>query len=136
MPSCMSRCYHGSAPIMSHIFDALQKSEAKRSGRDLGDFLAPELLQVAERGAAAERDSVVQSVKLAGQIATELSSIAQPEVALQSLQQETAGEDVKLQPPKLETEETQRDELVKFTQHVFLIPEANAPRTVVLTSAE
>ena len=121
---------------MSHIFDALQKSEAKRSGRDLGDFLAPELLQVAERGAAAERDSVVQSVKLAGQIATELSSIAQPEVVLQPLQQETEGEGIKLQPPKLEIEEKQRDELMKFMQHVFLIPEAGAPRTVVLTSAE
>ena len=121
---------------MSQIFDAMQKSEAERSGRNLGDIVPAELLQAAEREAVAAHDPVVQPVGPAGEIATELFSIAQPEVVLQPLQQETEGEGIKLQPPKLEIEEKQRDELMKFMQHVFLIPEAGAPRTVVLTSAE
>ena len=46
---------------MSYIFDALQKSEAERSGIDLGTLAeATELLQVAELQAAAEREILVQ----------------------------------------------------------------------------
>jgi capsular exopolysaccharide synthesis family protein len=47
---------------MSHIFDALQKSEAERSGTDLGaQAAATELLQIAELHASAERETTVQS---------------------------------------------------------------------------
>lgn len=47
---------------MSYIFDALQKSEAERSGIDLRALAAAtDLLQVAELQAAAERETAVQS---------------------------------------------------------------------------
>ena len=47
---------------MSYIFDALQKSEAERSGVDRGALAAAtEVLQAAERQAAAERDASVTS---------------------------------------------------------------------------
>jgi len=47
---------------MSYIFDALQKSEAERSGIDAGALAAAtELLRVAELQAAAERETAVQS---------------------------------------------------------------------------
>jgi Mrp family chromosome partitioning ATPase len=121
---------------MSNIFDALRKSEAERSGLHLEDFGATELLQVAERESATERDSVSESRKPAGQMETEFSSISQSEVLLQPLQQETEREDFEFEPLRLEIQEKQRDELMKFTQHVFLIPETKAPRTVVLTSPE
>jgi capsular exopolysaccharide synthesis family protein len=39
-------------------------------------------------------------------------------------------------PVMLEMEEKQRDEIMKFVQHVFMMPGTGAPRTVVLTSAE
>jgi capsular exopolysaccharide synthesis family protein len=43
---------------MSHIFDALQKAEAERSGIDLGAFAAAtDLLEVAERQEAVEREA-------------------------------------------------------------------------------
>jgi capsular exopolysaccharide synthesis family protein len=46
---------------MSHIFDALQRSEAERTGTDFRTLsAATELLQIAERGTAAEREKVVQ----------------------------------------------------------------------------
>lgn len=48
---------------MSYIFDALQKSEAERSGVDRGALAAAtEVLQAAERQAAAQRDAAVMSV--------------------------------------------------------------------------
>src|SRR5271166_5287634 len=48
---------------MSHIFDALQRSEAERSGADTPTFsLATELLQVAEREASADREIAPQEV--------------------------------------------------------------------------
>ena len=46
-----------------------------------------------------------------------------------------SGEDVK-PPLELEMEEKQRDEIMKFIQHVFLMPGAEAPRTVVLAGTE
>ncbi len=46
---------------MSYIFDALQKSEAERSGIDSSALAATELLQVAEFQAAAERETGMQS---------------------------------------------------------------------------
>jgi capsular exopolysaccharide synthesis family protein len=46
---------------MSHIFDALQRSEAERTGVDFrARSAATELLQIAEREAAGERETVVQ----------------------------------------------------------------------------
>jgi capsular exopolysaccharide synthesis family protein len=46
---------------MSRLFDALQKSEAERSGIDLSALAtATELLQLAERQAVAERETAVQ----------------------------------------------------------------------------
>ena len=67
---------------------------------------------------------------------TELSPLPPPQVASQPLQQESEGKPVELQPLKLEMEEKQRDEVMKFVQHVFLMPGAEAPRTVVLTGTE
>ena len=46
---------------MSHIFDALQKSEAERTGIDAGALAATELLEVAERQATAEHETALQS---------------------------------------------------------------------------
>jgi len=39
-------------------------------------------------------------------------------------------------PVILEMEEKQRDEIMKFVQHVFMMPGAGGPRTVVLTATE
>jgi Mrp family chromosome partitioning ATPase len=67
---------------------------------------------------------------------TELSPLPPvPDVSL-PLQAESKGEPVELQPLKLEMEEKQRDEMMKFVQHVFLMPRAEAPRTVVFTGTE
>jgi capsular exopolysaccharide synthesis family protein len=49
---------------MSHIFDALQRSEAERSGGDASSiFVATELLELAEREAAAKWDSIEATVE-------------------------------------------------------------------------
>ena len=46
---------------MSHIFDALQRSEFEQSGSDIpAPAVATELLQAAERKAAVERGTVVE----------------------------------------------------------------------------
>ena len=66
----------------------------------------------------------------------ELSPLSPPQVASQPLQWESEGKPVELEPLKLEMEEKQRDEVMKFVQHVFLMPGAEAPRTVVLTGIE
>jgi protein-tyrosine kinase len=67
---------------------------------------------------------------------TESSPLPAPQVAPQPLQRESEGKPVELQPLKLEMEEKQRDEVMKLVQHVFLMPRAEAPRTVVLTGVE
>ncbi|MGA8619851.1 MAG: hypothetical protein WB660_15195, partial [Candidatus Sulfotelmatobacter sp.] len=118
---------------MSHLFDALQKAEAERSGIDLKIFAATELLQVAESEAAADREMAVQSAEWPGESGTETSSFVQP--ALQPLPQESNRESV-APPAELEMEENQRDEIMKFMQHVFLMPGAEAPRTVALAGTE
>lgn len=41
-----------------------------------------------------------------------------------------------LSPTALDMDEKQRDEIIKFVQHVFLVPGAEAPRTVVLSGTE
>src|SRR5438270_1782187 len=121
---------------MSKIFDALQKSETERSGTDLEDLTATELLQVAERGAAAEPEFTVQANDFPVGTRTEASRLEQPEIVLQPLQQGGQTESGKPQAPKLEMEEIQRDEVMKFVQHVFLMRGVEAPRTALLTASE
>jgi receptor protein-tyrosine kinase len=67
---------------------------------------------------------------------TDVSPLPPLQVAPEPLQRESDEKTVELQTFKLETEEKQRDELMKFVQHVFLMPGAEAPRTVVLTATE
>jgi Mrp family chromosome partitioning ATPase len=67
---------------------------------------------------------------------TELSPLPLPQVTSQPLERESEGKPVESQPLQLEMEEKQRDEVMKFVQHVFLMPGAEAPRTVVLTGTE
>ena len=67
---------------------------------------------------------------------TEVSPLPRLQVESQPLQRESEGEPVELSPLKLEMEEKQRDEVMKFVQYVFLMPGAEAPRTVVLTGTE
>lgn len=63
---------------MSHIFDALQKSEAERSGIDLAALAAAtDLLRVAERQAATERETAVHA-----ETAVEAAAVADGETDL------------------------------------------------------
>jgi hypothetical protein len=66
----------------------------------------------------------------------ELSPVSPLQIASHPFPLESEGKPIELQPLKLEMEEKQRDEVMKFVHHVFFMPEAEAPRTVVLTSAE
>ncbi len=66
----------------------------------------------------------------------ELSPLSPLQITSQPLQLQSEGKPVELQPLKLEMEEKQRDEMMKVVHHVFFMPEAEAPRTVVLTSPE
>ena len=66
----------------------------------------------------------------------ELSPLSPLQVTSQPLQSESEGKPVELKPLKLEMEEKERDEVMKFVHHVFFMPGAEAPRTVVLTSTE
>lgn len=128
---------------MSHLFDALQKSEAERSGNgDKPSLTAPELLHFMEREAAAQQESVVAgtgSTDPANPLnffvaaGTEPLSGPQGQVG-EPLHEGTEQEDVRSQIPELEMEQKQRDELMKCIQHMFLMP--GAPRTVVLTGIE
>jgi capsular exopolysaccharide synthesis family protein len=67
---------------MSHIFDALQRSEVETSGVDAPDLLeATELLKRAERRAAAQWESEVRAVRQTGEPASAVeifSSIPEP----------------------------------------------------------
>jgi protein-tyrosine kinase len=67
---------------------------------------------------------------------TELSSLPPLRDASQPRQWEIQGEPVECEPLQLEIEEKQRHEIMKCVQHVFLMPRAEAPRTVVLTGIE
>lgn len=63
---------------MSYIFDALQKSEAERSGVDKRALAAAtEVLQAAERQAAAQRDAAVKA-----ESAARLKTVVHPEGAI------------------------------------------------------
>jgi receptor protein-tyrosine kinase len=67
---------------------------------------------------------------------TELSSLPTSQIASPPRQWESEGKPITLQPLKLDIDEKQRDEIVRCVQHVFLMPRAEAPRTVVLTGIE
>ena len=69
-------------------------------------------------------------------IGTELPPLEVLPDASQPLRQEREGKPVELQPLRLEMEEKESDEILKFVEQVFLIPRAEAPRTVVLTGTE
>jgi protein-tyrosine kinase len=126
---------------MSHLFNALQKSEAERSGNGKRWLTASELLQSMERETAAQQEILVASAEgedpvnppdfLVG-AETELSAPAGD--VPNSLQLKTELEVVRLPPPELPMEGKQRDELMKFIQQMFLMP--RAPRAVVLTGIE
>src|SRR5437899_884037 len=122
---------------MSQIFDALQKSEAERSEVDVKDLSAAELLQAAERGVAAEYESTRQAAaKRLVDTGKGASFLPHPEEVLQSLNEESGGERTKLPARTLEITDKQRAELMKFVQQVFLLPGAEAPRTLVLIGTE
>jgi len=67
---------------------------------------------------------------------TELSPLPVPNVISQPLRPERNIKQIDVQPVELEMEEKQRDEVMRFVQQVFLMPGAEAPRTVVLTGTE
>ena len=67
---------------------------------------------------------------------TELSPLPVPHVVSQPLRRESEEKQIEVQPLELEMEEKQRDEVMTFVQQVFLMPGAEAPRTVVLTGTE
>jgi Mrp family chromosome partitioning ATPase len=117
---------------MSRIFDGLQKSQAERHGIEARNLSAAELLELAEHARAAERESA--SERLGGPVntRTDLSSLRQPELHPLPLEDEGA----KPTPHTLKIDDTQRDQLTNFIQHVFLMPKAEAPRTVVLAGTE
>jgi Mrp family chromosome partitioning ATPase len=121
---------------MSRIFDALQKSEAERSGIDTTDLAAAELLQVAEREAAAEHESAVQYADVPADVGRGSSPLVEPDCELQPLQPESGKDSIKLEPSKLEIDDKQRDELMKFVQNVFLMPGREAPGTVLIAGTE
>ena len=71
---------------MSYIFDALQKSEAERSGIDLGTLAgATELLQIAELQAAAECETAAQSENVGVPSVTTLPDTSRPSRAVPTL---------------------------------------------------
>jgi Mrp family chromosome partitioning ATPase len=105
---------------MSRAFDALLKVDAERSGTEVSDLAAADLLPLAERQAAGQ-DAKVQG---------------EPWETLQPLQGESGEEGPKLQPRTLEIDDKQRDELMKLMQQVFVMPGAGAPRTIVLAGTE
>src|SRR5438552_19065312 len=112
---------------MSQIFDALQQSEAERSGNH-AKRTATELLQAREHVADAENQPTSDT-------ATHLWPLAEPD-GLQRLQSARGQDGAICEPHTLETNDEEREELMKFAQQVFLLPGAKAPRTVVLTSTE
>jgi Mrp family chromosome partitioning ATPase len=105
---------------MSRAFDALLNVDAERSGTEVNDFATAEVLPVAE-GQAAHQAAEFQE---------------EPGEGLQPLEGESGGDGSKLQPHRLEIDDKQRDELMKLMQHVYVMPGAAAPRTVVLAGTE
>jgi Mrp family chromosome partitioning ATPase len=105
---------------MSRAFDALLNVDAERSGTEVRDLGAAEVLPVAEREAPGQ----------AAQFQGESGEVLQP------LYGEGGEEGSKLQPHTLEIDDQQRDELMKLMQHVFVMPGAGAPRTIVLAGTE
>src|SRR5215469_5184653 len=120
---------------MSNIFDALQMSEAERSGVNVGDLEALKLLEYAERERSDGHRSSGQSADFPVR-PTRSSCQMGPEAVLQPLPEGREGENAKLPAGQLEIDDKQRDELMKFIQQVFLMPGAQTPRTVVLAGTE
>jgi Mrp family chromosome partitioning ATPase len=129
---------------MSHLFDALQKSEAERSGNgDKSSLSATELLHFMERETAVQQQSAAvmgtggmdaaNPLEFLVAAGTQPSSVPQADLK-EPLQQGNEPEGLELRTPELEMEQKQRDEITRFIQHMFLMP--GAPRTVVLTGIE
>jgi len=127
---------------MSHLFDALRKSEAEHSGKgDTSSLSATELLQHMEHETANRRQSAAGDAPGSANpldllVATETEPASIPGTGLNApLQQGSeADEGLRLAIPELEMEQKQRDELTKFIQQMFLMP--GAPKTVVVTGIE
>jgi protein-tyrosine kinase len=126
---------------MSHLFDALQKSEAERSGNGGRSSLgAAELLHLMEREAAAERGSIarVGDAEHASPLQFLVSGSdpsASAEADIKDAAPEGSGaEGPKTQIAEPEMAEKQRRELMKFIQNTFLKPDSS--RVVVLTAIE
>jgi len=64
----------------------------------------------------------------------DLSQLPQPDTS--SLLHREIKREATERPVMLEMEETQRNEIMKFVQHVFMMPGTNGPRTIVLSGAE
>jgi capsular exopolysaccharide synthesis family protein len=121
---------------MSHIFDALQKKQSERPGIDVRNLAAAELLQISESTLTAERESAVDVGESPADSRTELSSPSRPDKGLRPIQHSSERDTVTLQTPQLNMDEKERDEVMKFVQQMFLMPGAEAPRTVALTGIE
>jgi protein-tyrosine kinase len=121
---------------MSHIFDALQKSQSERPGIDARNLAVAELLQIAESPVTAEPESAVDVGESPADSRTELSSPSRPDTVLRLIHHSSEGDTVNLQTPQLNMDEKERDEVMKFVQQMFLMPGVEAPRTVALTGIE
>jgi len=124
---------------MSRIFDALQKSEAERSGNGDTPSSATELLHLLEREASKTRNpnNPTMNTEPANAADYLTAGAGSPMTAVdgsEPAQQPADAEEFKSSIPELELEQRQRDELMKFIQQMFLIP--GAPRTIVLTGIE
>ena len=119
---------------MSHIFDALQKSQAERPGIEAGNLAVAELLQIAERAVVAERESDLETGDPRSDNTTEFP---RTDAGLRPLLYKNEEDTASLQTrPQLNMDEKERDEVMKFVQQMFLMPGADAPRTVALTGIE
>jgi Mrp family chromosome partitioning ATPase len=105
---------------MSRAFDALLNVDAERSGTEVSNLGTADVLPMPERQAPS------QTATFQGESA----------VVSEPLHGESGEEGFKLQPHTLEIDDKQRDELMKLMQHVFVMPGAATPRTVVLAGTE
>ena len=116
---------------MSHIFDALQRSEAERTGIDIRAFsAATELLQIAEREAAVRVETEVQA-----ETAVQAETVADREASLpqnEALSTPAAPESAVAAKPS--TKKTSGDQLSQFQSLRVLVPPES--RLVCLTDKE
>ncbi len=118
---------------MSHIFDALQKSESERSGETASFSLATELLQIAERDAAEQRvaEEVVRSLPVP--VAENRASAVEPENELSRLPQKPSvpeGIEIKGQSEK----DPRESQFSQFQSLRLLVPPQS--RLVCLTERD